>query len=107
MRTFFDTHPLLRILAIDTVLTAVALGLGYFLVHKYSFDASTVLFVEALAFLMVAVSAVTGNSTLRKYDVVYAKDNGHQSYIEAYAFAITVGLPGVILFFLSGIGPVL
>lgn len=107
MKTFFETHPILRILAIDTVLTALAIGIGYFLVHQYSFDTSTVFFVEALAFLIVAASSVSGNSNMRTYDVTYAKDNGHQSYVEAYAFAITVGLPGVVLFFLSGIGPVL
>ncbi len=105
MKPFFEKHPLLRILAIDSVLTVVALGLALFLCSMNHWAPSTVLFIESLGFLLLAVSAVTGNSNLRGCDVYYAKDCGHQSYLDSYAFAITVGLPGIILFVLSGFMP--
>lgn len=104
MNEFYQKHPLLRILTIDLFLTVAALGVAFFLKNKYQWTSSNILFAESLCFLFIAFCAVNGNGQLRNIDT-FAHENGHRTYMDSYAFAITAGLPGIVLFMLSGFYP--
>ena len=104
MKAFFEKHPLLKMLLIDIFITAAALLLAIYLNATYHWPPSTIIFSESLVLLLIAVSTISGNGSLREIDI-YCHEKRHLSYLDSYAFAITIGIPGAILFFISGYFP--
>lgn len=104
MNEFYQNHPILRMLSIDLFLTIATIGVAGYLQNKYHWAPSSIFFGESLFFLFTAFCVIDGNGNLRNIDT-FTHENGHRTYMDSYAFAITAGLPGIVLFMLSGFYP--
>ena len=103
-KEFFSRHPILEMLAFNTIAFPIAIGIGLLIRHYSNFDFGTIIFAESLFVLMICYSCVNGNADSRMANTVYDRKilAEHDYYLGAYHFAIKYGILGVSLFLASG-----
>lgn len=99
-RDFKDHHPLLYLILFDLIVSALAIGLGFFIQYRTGWEISTVLFLEAMVFLLIAYSCFTGNAGLKQSNFMAYREFKHDDSSHlAEIVAVKYGAIGVILFF--------
>lgn len=100
LRNFSDHHPLLHLILFDLVVSALSIGLGFFIRSKTGWEISTIIFLEAMVFLILAYFCFTGNASLKQTNFVqYREFNHDDSSHLAEMVLFKYGGIGVILFF--------
>lgn len=100
LRNFSEQHPLLHLILFDLVVSALSIGLGFFIRSKTGWEISTIIFLEAMVFLVIAYFCFTGNASLKQTNFVQYREFKHDDSSHlAEIVVIKYGAIGVILFF--------
>ncbi len=97
---FSAHHPLIGLVLFDIIGSALSIGAGYLIHFKTGWDLSTVIFLEALLFLLLAYSCINGNAGLKAENFIKYREFKHDDSSQlAHLFSVKYGMIGVILFF--------
>lgn len=100
LRNFSDHHPLLYLILFDLIVSALAIGLGFFIQVKTGWEISTIIFLEAMVFLLIAYHCFTGNAGLKHSNFAEYREFKHDDSSHlAEMVVVKYGAIGVILFF--------
>lgn len=100
LRSLSENHPLISLILFDLIVSALSIGVGFLIRFKTGWDIATVLFIEAMFFLMIAYSCFNGNAGLKASNFrEYREFTQDDSSQLASLVVIKYGAIGVILFF--------